>query len=256
MIYFVPSRMIYPNILFLAFIFGQLTACSQPVSSPSAETSVPTSDSLYTYGTPTSSDGTGKFYLGREIAHVMGHQGAEWLERPGRQEEEGTDLLVKAMDLQPDDVVADIGAGSGYFTFRISPKVPQGKVLAVDIQPEMLEMIRQKQQEEGGSNVQPVLGTVSDPNLPSDSVDWVLLGDAYHEFSHPYEMMKDIADALTEDGRVALVEYREEDPSIAIKPKHKMSEAQAVKEMRAVGLKLIENQDVLPQQHLMIFGKP
>ena len=103
--------------------------------------------------------------------------------------------------------------------------------------------------------MQTILGTVENPNLPADSVDWVLLVDAYHEFSHPNEMMKDIADALTEDGRVALVEYREEDPTIAIKPKHKMTEAQAVKEMKAVGLELIENKDVLPQQHLMIFGK-
>ena len=240
--------------VFVAFCY--LTACAQQSSSPSAqEREASTTDSLYTYGTPTSTDGTGKFYLGRDIAQVMGHQGADWLERPGREEEEGTDLLLKAMDLQSDDVVADIGAGSGYFTFRISPRVPQGKVLAVDIQPEMLEMIRQKQRKEGGTNVQPVLGTVENPNLPSDSVDWVLLVDAYHEFSHPYEMMQDVADALTEDGRVALVEYREEDPSVAIKPRHKMTEAQAVKEMEAVGLKLIENKDVLPQQHLMIFGK-
>ena len=248
--------MIYRNILSFVLVFGLLTACAQqPSSPPVQEPDVTTADSLYTYGTPTSADGTGKFYLGREIAHVMGHQGAEWLERPGREAEEGTNLLIEAMDLQPDDVIADIGAGSGYFTFRMSPEVPQGKVLAVDIQPEMLEMIRQKQQKEGGTNVQPVLGTVDNPNLPPDSVDWVLLVDAYHEFSHPYEMMQDIAEALTENGRVALVEYREEDPSIAIKPKHKMTEAQAVKEMGAVGLKLIENKDVLPQQHLMIFGK-
>lgn len=252
---FSPAAMIYRNLLSATFIFCVFTACSQPTSSPATKVDAAASDSLYTYGTPTSADGTGKFYLGREIAHVMGHQGAEWLERPGRAEEEGTDVLVKAMDLQPNDVIADIGAGSGYFTFRMSPKVPQGRVLAVDIQPEMLEMIRQKQQKEGVTNVQPVLGTVENPNLPSDSVDWVLLVDAYHEFSHPYEMMQGIADALTEDGRVALVEYREEDPSIAIKPKHKMSEAQAVKEMEAVGLELLENKDVLPQQHLMIFGK-
>ena len=213
------------------------------------------SDSIYTYGPPTGADGTGKFYQGRDIAQVMGHQGAGWLERSGRQEEERTDLLIDALDLQPDDVVADIGAGSGYFTFRISPRVPQGKVLAVDIQPEMLEMIRQKQQDEGGSNVQTILGTVDNPQLPSDSVDWVLLVDAYHEFSHPYEMMRDVADALAPGGRVALVEYREEDPSVMIKPRHKMTEAQAVREMKAVGLELLENKDVLPQQHMMIFGQ-
>ena len=249
------SNMIYRNTFFLALIFGHLTACSQPTTSSTAEAEATTTDSLYTYGPSTSADGTGKFYMGREIAHVMGHRAADWLERPNRETEERTDLLVEAMNLQADDVIADIGAGSGYFTFRMSPLVPDGKVLAVDIQPEMLEMIAEKQRKEGGDNIQTILGEVDNPNLPSDSVDWVLLVDAYHEFSHPYEMMRDVADALTEDGRVALVEYREEDPSIAIKPKHKMSEAQAVREMEAVGLELIENKQVLPQQHLMIFGK-
>ena len=246
--------MIYRSILLFTLFFEFCTACAQPTSSPATQGEEVSSDSIYTYGPPTSADGTGKFYQGRDIAQVMGHQGADWLERSGRQEEERTDLLIDALDLQPDDVVADIGAGSGYFTFRISPRVPQGKVLAVDIQPEMLEMIRQKQQDEGGSNVQTILGTVDNPQLPSDSVDWVLLVDAYHEFSHPYEMMRDVADALAPGGRVALVEYREEDPSVMIKPRHKMTEAQAVREMKAVGLELLENKDVLPQQHLMIFG--
>ncbi|MGB3778180.1 MAG: class I SAM-dependent methyltransferase [Tunicatimonas sp.] len=245
------------NLLAIAFIGGCLSACAQPASSPTINTQGEevSSDSIYTYSSPSSADGMGKFYQGRDIAQVMGHQGASWLERSGRQEEEGTDVLINALNLQPDDVVADIGAGSGYFTFRISPRVPQGKVLAVDIQPEMLEMIERKQQDEGGTNVQTILGTVDNPQLPSDSVDWVLLVDAYHEFSHPYEMMRDVADALAPGGRVALVEYREEDPSVMIKPRHKMTEAQAIKEMKAVGLKLIENKDVLPQQHLMIFGK-
>ncbi len=249
--------MITKNFLAIAFIGGCLSACAQPTSSPTINTQGEevSSDSIYTYSSPSSADGTGKFYQGRDIAQVMGHQGASWLERSGRQEEEGTDVLINALNLQPDDVVADIGAGSGYFTFRISPRVPQGKVLAVDIQPEMLEMIERKQQNEGGTNVQTILGTVDNPQLPSDSVDWVLLVDAYHEFSHPYEMMRDVADALAPGGRVALVEYREEDPSVMIKPRHKMTEAQAIKEMKAVGLRLIENKDVLPQQHLMIFGK-
>jgi ubiquinone/menaquinone biosynthesis C-methylase UbiE len=244
------------RLIAVAFALCCLTACAQPTSSPTASLGEESSsDSIYTYGPPTSADGTGKFYQGRDIAQVMGHQGAGWLERSGRQEEERTDLLIDALDLQPDDVVADIGAGSGYFTFRISPRVPQGKVLAVDIQPEMLEMIRQKQQDEGVNNVQTILGTVDNPQLPEDSVDWVLLVDAYHEFSHPYEMMRDVANALAPGGRVALVEYRQEDPSVMIKPRHKMTEAQAVREMKAVGLELLENKDVLPQQHLMMFGK-
>ncbi|MGB3851527.1 MAG: class I SAM-dependent methyltransferase [Tunicatimonas sp.] len=244
------------NFFIVLFIGSYLSACAQPTSSTTTQREEVSSDSIYTHGLPTSADGTGKFYQGRDIAQVMGHQGAGWLERSGREEEERTDLLVDALNLQPDDVVADIGAGSGYFTFRISPRVPRGKVLAVDIQPEMLEMIQEKQQNEGGDNVQTILGTVDSPRLPADSVDWVLLVDAYHEFSHPYEMMRNVADALAPGGRVALVEYREEDPSVPIKPRHKMTEAQAVREMKAVGLTLLENKDVLPQQHLMIFGKP
>lgn len=222
---------------------------------PVQEANTPVADSIYSFGTSTSPDGTGKFYLDREIAQVMGHQGAGWLERSNREEEERTDLLIEALELQPTDVVADIGAGSGYFTFRMSPLVPQGKVLAVDIQSEMLELIRKKQATQRVENVQTILGTVEDPRLPQDSVDWVLLVDAYHEFSHPYEMMSHIADALAPEGKVALVEYRAEDPEIMIKPKHKMTEDQAVREMEKVGLELVENKDPLPQQHLMIFQK-
>ena len=244
----------------LALLYAASVACTPQTqtagtdSSPSASSASET-DSIYTQGTPSSADGTGKFYMGRDIAQVMGHQGADWLERPNRQQEERTDLLIQALQLNPNDVVADIGAGSGYFTFRMSPLVPQGKVLAVDIQPEMLEMIEQEEAKRGANNVETILGTVDDPNLPNNSVDWVLLVDAYHEFSHPREMMQHVADALDENGKVALVEYREEDPSVPIKPRHKMTEAQAVKEMNAVGLTLIENKDLLPQQHLMIFGK-
>ena len=241
----------------VGFFYGlclSFCACAQsPQTNQEQETAV--TDSIYTFSPSTSADGSGKFYLGREIAQVMGHQGAGWLERSSREEEERTDLLLEALALKSDDVVADIGAGSGYFTFRMSPLVPQGKVLAVDIQPEMLEMIEKKQVTEGGDNIQTVLGTIEDPKLPDNAVDWVLLVDAYHEFSHPYEMMSHIAEALAPSGKVALVEYRAEDPAIMIKPKHKMTEAQAVKEMQKVGLQLVENKDLLPQQHLMIFQK-
>ncbi|MFW5726319.1 MAG: methyltransferase domain-containing protein, partial [bacterium] len=190
-----------------------------------------------------------------EIAQVMGHRGAGWLERPGREEEEGTDLLIEALDLRAEDVVADIGAGSGYFTFKLSKEVPQGEVLAVDIQDEMLKIIRQRMKQQEVENIELVLGEVDQPNLPEDSVDLVLMVDAYHEFSHPREMMQGIVDALAPGGRVVLAEYRAEDPSIMIKPLHKMSEEQVVKEMRAVGLELIENRGLLPQQHLLFFRK-
>lgn len=210
-------------------------------------------ENVYRFTEPSSPDGTGKIYMGRDIAQVMGHRGAGWLERPGRKEEEGTDRLIEALELQPDDVVADIGAGSGYFTFRLSDEVPRGEVLAVDIQQEMLNIIRQRMQRQDVENVQPVLGEVDNPRLPEDSIDLVLMVDAYHEFSHPREMMRQIVSSLSSDGRVVLAEYRAEDPSVMIKPLHKMSEEQVVREMKAVGLELIENKDVLPQQHLLFF---
>lgn len=205
----------------------------------------------YSYSAP-NRDGTGKIYQGREISHVMGHQGAAWLERQHREREERTDLLVDALGLQPDNVIADIGAGTGYFSFRLSPLVPSGKVMAVDIQAEMLAIIARSSAD---SNVVPVLGTVTSVNLAADSVDLVLLVDAYHEFSHPREMGLSIYRALKPGGRVALVEYRAEDPTVRIKRLHKMSEAQAVKEMTALGFHWIATSAALPQQHLIFFEK-
>ena len=209
----------------------------------------------YTLRTP-SRDGIGKVYMGREISFVMGHQGVGWLERPDRARQERTNLLVASMDLAPDAVVADIGAGSGYFTFRIAPLVPDGRVLAVDIQPEMLEIVEQRRRQRGLANVEAVRGSVTDPRLPAGAVDAALLVDAYHEFSHPREMMSALFTALRPGGRVYLVEYRAEDPSVPIKPLHKMSERQARRELEAVGLRFVDNRDALPQQHLLIFEKP
>ena len=194
--------------------------------------------------------------MGREIAQVMGHLGAGWLERPQREREEQPAKLVDALELRPTDAVADIGAGTGYFSFRLAKKVPQGKVLAVDIQPEMLDLLRDAAAERNVKNVEPVLGKVDDPNLPAESVDLALMVDAYHEFDFPREMMNGIVKALKPGGRVALVEYRGEDASVPIKPLHKMTEAQAVREMTAVGLEHVETVESLPTQHLMIFRKP
>ncbi len=212
-------------------------------------------DEIYTYG-PASRDGIGKFYMGREISHVMGYLGMSWLERPERELSEMPDRVVEALGLSPGDTVADIGAGSGYFTFRISPRVPDGRVLAVDVQPEMLAIVEQRAEELGVTNVVPVAGTETDPNLPAASVDLALMVDAYHEFSHPREMMEGIVRGLKPGGRVALVEYRGEDPTVPIKELHKMTQAQARREMAAVGLSWRETLDFLPQQHLMIFEKP
>ena len=199
--------------------------------------------------------GSGKTYMGREIAEVMGHFGVGWLERPEREREERTDLLVNALKLKATDAVADIGAGSGYFTMRISPLVPEGVVYATDIQQEMLDIVEERALEEGALNVMPVLGEIDHCGLEANSVDVVLFVDAYHEFSHPWEMMTSIVRALKPGGRVFLVEYRLEDPTVPIKERHKMSEEQARREMAAVGLSFVENLAILPQQHIMVFTR-
>jgi len=213
------------------------------------------SQSVYTTK-PASPDGIGKVYMGREIAFVMGHMGAPWLERSERVQEEGTDLLVKNLPLKPTDAVADIGAGTGYFSFRLAAKVPQGKVYAVDIQQEMLDIIDARKKAGNISNVISVLGTESDPVLPQNTLDWILMVDAYHEFAYPQEMGQAMARALKPGGKIALVEYRAEDDSVPIKRLHKMSQAQAKKEMAALGLVWVETKNMLPWQHLMFFEKP
>ena len=205
---------------------------------------------------PATADGIGKVYMGREIAQVMGHQGAPWLERAEREEEEHPQKLVELMALRPSHVVADIGAGTGYFSFRMAAKVPEGKVLAVDIQPEMLDLLKQAAKARNVKNVEPVLGKIDDPCLPPDSADVALMVDAYHEFDHPREMMEGVVRGLKVGGRVVLVEYRAEDPDVPIKPLHKMTEAQAKKEMAAVGLEHVKTHPDLPRQHVMIFRKP
>lgn len=239
----------------LFFITTLLFVSCRGSSQQQPATSSPT-DSLKVYRLGEASrDGIGKFYQGREIAHVMGHLGASWLERPEREREERTDLLLQALALKPTDVVADIGAGTGFFTFLMAPKLPQGKVLAVDIQPEMIAYLNEGKEKRKIANVQPVLGTESDPKLAVNSVDLAILIDAYHEFSYPREMMSHVASSLKPGGRIVLVEYRAEDPTVPIKELHKLSVKQATKEMSALGLKLLKNDDRLPQQHIMFFGK-
>ncbi|GAB3872612.1 class I SAM-dependent methyltransferase [Hymenobacter segetis] len=211
----------------------------------------------YETASPRDPNGIGTYYLGRQIAHVMGHEGASWLERKGRRQEEGTDLLLKELKLKPTDVVADIGAGTGFFSFQLAKKVPKGQVLAVDIQPEMIAALQENKRRQKVTNVRPVLGTTTNPSLPADSVDLVLIVDAYHEFDHPREMGRAIRRALRPGtGRLALVEYRAEDPSVPIKRIHKMSISQARKEMAAVGMVLADSIETLPQQHLLLFKKP
>ena len=200
--------------------------------------------------------GIGKFYMDREISFVMGHRAAGWLNRPERIREEMPDDVVANMGLESDHVVADIGAGSGYFSFRIADRVPSGKVLAVDIQPEMLQLIERQKTDTGVANIEGVLGQVDNPNLAPNSIDAAIMVDAYHEFSHPFEMINGIYNALRPGGRIFLLEYRGEDDSVPIRPLHKMTEEQVVKEMSIFGLEWTETLDFLPWQHMMIFTKP
>jgi len=213
------------------------------------------SGNIYSFTTP-SRDGIGKHYLGREISRVMGHRGAVWLERRSRVAEEHPDDVVKAMALAPDAKVADIGAGTGYFSLRIAPEVPEGRVYAVDIQPEMLAILRERIERQGVVNVIPVRGKTDDPMLPAATLDAVLLVDAYHEFAYPFEMMRGIVQSLRPGGRVYLIEYRGEDPRVPIKPLHKMTQRQAITELKAIGLQWKETKDFLPTQHFMVFEKP
>lgn len=202
-------------------------------------------------------DGTGKIYLGREISKVMGHAAIDWLERPERDAEEATNQVIQGLgsELSKDAVVVDVGSGSGYYSFRLANLVPQGKVIGVDIQPEMVAYLVQKAQQIGVNNVESRLGKVDSVQLPHKCADAVIMVDAYHEFSHPNEMMQSIIYALKPKGRVYLLEYRAEDPAVPIKPLHKMTEAQVIKEMQAVGLLHVKTEGFLPWQHFMVFEK-
>jgi ubiquinone/menaquinone biosynthesis C-methylase UbiE len=242
---------------FLGLLLPLAAIVLQPSSFVLSDVPMPQIAQRYNYRTDHDPDGTGKFYMGREIAQVMGHEGADWLDRPEREREEQPTKLLDALKLKPGDVVADIGAGSGYLTFRMAPRVgPKGKVFAEDIQPEMLDIIRQRMKSRGVSNVRPVLGTITDPKLPPNSTDLILLVDVYHEFSHPWEMTQAMVKGLKPGGRIAFVEYRLEDPDVPIKLVHKMSEKQIRKEMAVQPLRWVETLEVLPRQHIFIFQKP
>lgn len=219
-----------------------------------AQTSSKTENSTYTYITPTR-DGTGKVYLGREISQVMGFQGKDWLERASREREEGISIALKNLPITSESIVADIGAGSGYYTFRIAPKVPEGKVYAVEIQQEAVNYLDAKSKELGLSNVSTVKGSELNPNLQKNSIDLVIMVDVYHELAYPKEMLASIRESLKADGKILLLEYRGEDPSIPIKPLHKMTVNQVEKELNANGFKLIQNGKFLKIQHFLVFGK-
>ena len=208
----------------------------------------------YTFRAEHDPDGSGKFFMGREIAQVMGHQGAEWLERPDRETEEAPAQAIAALRLREGDSVADIGAGTGYFSWRLARVVgPKGKVYAEEIQPEMLEILRTNLTSRGVQNFKEVLGTITNTKLPTNSIDLAIMVDVYHEFSHPYEMISSITRSLKPEGRIAFVEYRQEDPAVPIKRVHKMSIEQVKAEMSLQPLEYVTTVTNLPRQHVIIF---
>jgi ubiquinone/menaquinone biosynthesis C-methylase UbiE len=193
---------------------------------------------------------------GRRFANVMGWQGAEWLERSERALEEEPDKALDALGTLTDLTVADVGAGSGYFTVRLATRVgATGRVYANDLQPEMLKMLATRLARENVRNVTLVPGTIDDPRLPASSIDVVLMVDVYHEFSEPQKMLRALRSALKPGGRLVLLEYRKEDPEVPIRFDHKMSVAEAKMELEAEGFVLARVDDRLPRQHILIFSK-
>ena len=200
-------------------------------------------------------NGIGKWYLGREIAYVMGYEGINWLERSSREKEENTTALIQNMNIKTTDNIADIGAGSGYHVFKMAPLNTKGFVYAVDIQPEMLNAILKNPKFEKHTNIELIQGDEKSVNLPENTFDKILMVDVYHEFNYPKEIILSIKKALKDTGKIYLIEYRLEDDSVPIKKLHKMSEKQAVKEFNAAGFRLDKNITNLPWQHCMVFRK-
>ena len=200
-------------------------------------------------------NGIDKWYMGRQIAQVMSHYGIDWLEREERDKEENTGLLLKNLNVQPGMLIADIGAGSGYYSSLLSKMVGNGKIYAVDVEPEMISFLNNRIRAEKTKNVVPVLSTEQTVGLPTNSIDLMLLVDVYHEFSYPYEMGLAMLEALKPGGKLVLVEFRTEDAMVPIKTIHKMSEKQAVREFKAAGFIFEKNISNLPWQHCMVFRK-
>ena len=211
-------------------------------------------DTTYTFA-HRSDDGIGKFYLGREISFVMSADGAAWLERNERQKEENTKLAIEKMQLSPNAVVADIGAGTGYYTFAIAQKIPGGKLYAVEIQDEMINYLNNRKIKSGFKNIDIIKGSLKSPNLPANSIDLAIMVDVYHELEFPHEMLQAIKKSLKKDGKLLLLEYRAEDTTIDIKLHHKMSVTQANKEMAANGFVLSYDGEFLPIQHFLLYKK-
>ena len=242
------KRTVFNALLFL------LVCCLQCITFQNSIAQKNNSDSLYTYRTA-SSGGTGKFYLGREIAHVMGASNAEWLDRSSRPQEENTQLTIDKIKVAPTGVIADIGAGTGYYTFKLASKVPKGKVYAVEIQDEMIAILNERKKKLNNPNVEVIKGTITSPNLSANSIDLTIMVDVYHELEYPVEMLESIKKSLKKDGQLLLIEYKGEDPAVAIRPLHKTTVAQLNKELAANGFKLAYEGKFLPIQHFLLYEK-
>ena len=224
-------------------------AASEPATAEAAPSAV-------AQKTPASIPRAKKRYKGREIAVTMHYLGAPWLMREERQREEDCATLLKSLDVKPGQVVCDMGCGNGFYALQLAKLVGEkGRVLAVDIQPEMLHMLEERAKEAGIENIQLIEGTPIDPKLPEGGVELILLVDVYHEFSHPEQMLKTMRESLKPKGRIALVEFRLEDPNVPIKLLHKMTKKQILKEFPPNGFKLVDEFDKLPWQHLMFFER-
>lgn len=197
-----------------------------------------------------------KQYKGRVIAPTMTYHGAGWLIRESREQEEHCRTLLGALNLKPGHTVCDMGCGNGFYSLEIAALIgDKGRVLAVDVQPEMLHLLKLRAKKAGVTNIEPIQGTLADPKLPAGEVDLILLVDVYHEFSHPEQMLAAMRQSLKPHGRLALVEFRLEDPAVPIKLEHKMSREQIMKELPPNGFKLVEEFEKLPWQHVMFFER-
>ena len=235
----------FKRLLVLSFFFSG--CCVLAIAQPST-------DSIYTYK-KASPDGQGKFYKGREIARVMSFEAADWLERDTRQKEENTNLAISKLPVAKNSVVADIGAGTGYYTFRIAPKVPQGKVYAVEIQNDAVNYLNNRSKKLKQNNVIVVKGGEQSPNLPDNTIDLAIMVDVYHELLYPHEMLQAIRRSLKPHGKLLLLEYRAEDPQVEIKELHKMSVTQVNKELTANGYHLVQDGEFMPIQHFLVYEK-
>ena len=253
----VPLILLALFLIPLVLLRNEVTKVKEPYGkADAAETPAKETLSIPLYTTaPPSPDGIGKIFMGREISQVMGHPGIGWLERDEREKEEAPSKAIALLDLAPDAVIADIGAGSGYYSFRLAPLVPKGEVIAVDIQQEMLDHLTTESQKLAIPNVRPHLGTIESIQLPENTLDAALMVDAYHEFSHPAEMLQSLHKALKPGGKIYLLEYRAEDTEVPINTLHKMTAAQAIKEYEALNFTFLENKPGLPWQHLLVFQK-